>query len=139
MTGNDNSSRLTILMVENEEDTACLLEFVLQKNGYRVIHSHNGVHAKRLISTMEPPNAVLLDMALPDTNGLDLLACLRAQPHWQKTAVALLTTSAETIDMRQAALLGANDYILKPVSPTRLVTRLDRLLRDSEKKQTRVA
>ena len=135
----DKSSGLTILMVENEEDTACLLEFVLQKNGYRVIHSNNGVHTKSLISTMEPPKDVLLDTALPDTDGLDILAYLRAQPHWQKTAVALLSTGAESIDMRQAALLGANDYILKPVSPTRLATRLNRLLRDSQKRQTRVA
>jgi DNA-binding response OmpR family regulator len=139
MTRNNHSSGLTILMVENEEDTACLLEFVLQKNGYRVIHSNNGIHAKSLISTMEPPNAVLLDTALPDTNGLDILAYLRAQTNWQNTAVALLTTATENVDMRQAALLGANDSILKPVSPTRLVTRLNRLLRDSQKRQTRVA
>ena len=51
-------------------------------------HSNNRVHAKALIATMEPPNVVLLDIALPDTNGLDLLAYLRTQTHWQKTAVA---------------------------------------------------
>ncbi len=88
---------------------------------------------------MEPPNVVLLDIALPDTNGLDLLAYLRTQTHWQKTAVALLTTGADNLDMRQAALLGVDDYILKPVGPTKLAIRLNRLLRDSQKKQTRVA
>ena len=139
MTSIKGSPGLTILMVENEEVTACLLEFVLQKNGYRVIHSNNGAHAKSLISTMEPPNAVLLDTTLPDTTGLDLLAYLRAQKHWETTPVAMLTTSAESLDPGQAALLGVNDSILKPVSPTRLATRLNRLLTDSQRKQTRVA
>lgn len=139
MTSATNSSGLTILMVEDEEDTACLLEFVLQKNGYRVIHSNNGEHAKSLITTMEPPDAVLLDIFLPDATGLDLLAYLRTQEPWKKTPVAMLTADTETIDMRKAALLGANDYILKPVSPTQLAMRLNRLLMDSKDKQTRVA
>ena len=119
---------LTILMVENEEVTVCLLEFVLQKNGYRVVHSNNGEHAKRLMSTMDPPDAVLIDMILPDTTGLDLLAYLRLQAHWQTTPVAMLTTNAEHLDPREAVRLGIKDYILKPVSPTRLATRLNRLL-----------
>lgn len=134
-----SSSGLTILIVEDEEDTACLLEFVLQKNGYRVIHSNNGEHAKSLITTMAPPDAVLLDIFLPDTTGLDLLAYLRTQEPWKKTPVAMLTANTENLDMRRAALLGANDYILKPVSPTQLATRLNRLLMDSQDKQTRVA
>lgn len=116
MTRNGNSSGQTILMVENEAATACLLEFVLEKNGYRVVHSNNGVHVKALIATMEPPNLVLLDMASPDTNGLDLLAYLRTQTHWQKTAVALLTTSVDNFDMRQAALLGAPTTIFSNLS-----------------------
>jgi DNA-binding response OmpR family regulator len=139
MTSADHTSGLTILMIENEEVTACLLDFVLQKNGYRVIHSNNGAHAKKLISTMEPPNAILLETALPDTTGLDLLAYLRARKHWERTPVTMLTTGAENLDMRQAALLGANDYILKPVSPTRLAARLNQLLRDSHKNRARVA
>ena len=139
MTSNNGSPGLTILMVENEEVTVCLLEFVLQKNGYRVIHSNNGEHAKRLMSTMDPPDAVLIDMILPDTTGLDLLAYLRIQARWQTTPVAMLTTNAESLDPAQTALLGVDDYIRKPVSPTRLATRLNRLLKHSRKKQTRVA
>ena len=139
MISSTGSSGLTVLMVENEEDTACLLEFVLQKNGYRVIHSYNGDHAKRLMSAMEAPDAVLLDMALPDMSGLDLLAYLRTQEHWRNTPVAMLTTSADSLDPRQAARLGIHDSILKPVSPTRLATRLNRLLTDSRKKRPRVA
>ncbi len=136
MTDDNGSTALTILLVEDEEDTACLLEFVLQKNGYRVIHSNNGQRARSLITTMEPPDAVLLDIFLPDTTGLDLLAYLRTQERWQKTPVAMLTANSESLDMRKAALLGANDYILKPVSPTRLAMRLNRLLMDSPRTKT---
>ncbi|MCS6289490.1 MAG: response regulator [Nitrospira sp.] len=139
MTSIKGSPGLTILMVENEEVTACLLEFVLQENGYRVIHSNNGAHATRLMSAMDPPDAVLIDTILPDTTGLSLLAYLRIQAHWQTTPVAMLTTNAESLDPGQAALLGVDDYILKPVSPTRLATRLNRLLKHSGRKWTRVA
>ena len=79
----NDSSGLIILLIEHKEDTECLLEFVLRKNGYRMIHSNNGRHAKSLITTMEPPDAVLLDVRLPDTTGLDVLAHLRTQPQWR--------------------------------------------------------
>lgn len=114
MISTKGSPGLTILMVENEEDTACLLEFMLQKNGYRVIHSNNGHHAKSLMSSMDPPDAVLLDMALPDTTGLDLLAYLRTRQHWQTIPVAMLTTNAESLDPEQAALLGVTTRFSSP-------------------------
>lgn len=139
MTSTAGPSGLTILMVENEEVTVCLLEFVLQKNGYRVIHSKDGRQAKHLIATMDPPDAVLLDMALPDTTGLNLLAYLRTHTHWRTIPVVMLTASTENFDWRQAARLGVNDYILKPVSPTRLATRLNRLLTHAHRTQPRVA
>ena len=61
------SPGLTILMAENEEVTACFLEFVLQKSGDRVIRSNNGEHAKRLMSVMNHPEAVVIDTTLLDT------------------------------------------------------------------------
>lgn len=139
MTGRTNASGRIILLVEDQEDTACLLEFVLQKNGYRVIHSNTGEHARRLITTMAPPDAVLLDVHLPDISGLDLLVHLREQEQWKNIPVAMLTADTDSLDMRRAALLGANDYIVKPVSPTQLATRLNRLLRGSHTRQNRVA
>lgn len=139
MTNSRNSSDLTVLLVEDEEDTACLLKFVLEKNGYRVIHSNSGQHARSLISTMEPPDAVLLDFFLPDATGLDLLAYLRSQPEWQKTPIAILTADIENLDMRKALLLGATDCILKPVSPTRLATRLNRLLMHAPHMEARLS
>lgn len=139
MTGCPKASGQIILLVEDQEDTACLFEFVLQKNGYRVIHSNTGEHARRLITTMAPPDVVLLDVLLPDTSGFDLLVHLREQKQWKNLPVAMLTTDTDSLDRRRAALLGANDYIIKPVSPIQLATRLNRLLSGSHTRQTRVA
>lgn len=133
------SPGLTILMAENEEVTACFLEFVLQKSGDRVIRSNNGEHAKRLMSVMNHPEAVVIDTILLDTTRAGLLAYLRIQAPCQATPAAMLTTNAESLDPGQAALLGVDDHILKPVSPTRLATRWNRLVKQPRRKQTRVA
>lgn len=129
---------LTILLIEDENETSCLLEFVLQKNGYRMIRSRSGQHARSLITTIEPPEAVLLCERLPDMTGLDLLAYLRTQSLWQKIPVAMLTPHGDSPNLQKATLLGANDHLLKPVSPTRLATRLNCLLMRTSKKEARV-
>ncbi len=134
MTDYHTSPGLTVLLVKDGEDTECLLEFVLRKHGYRVIHSKSNRHARNLILSMEPPDAVLLALHLSDATGLDLLAHLRAQPHWKTVPIAMLTTQAESVDLAEAARLGAHDHILTPISPTRLVTRLNRLLLQAPKK-----
>lgn len=137
MTSADTSSGLTILMVENEEVTACLLEFVLQKNGYRVIHSNNGAHAKSLISTMEPPNAVLFDARLP-TQPVSISSPAGAETLGDNTG-------RHAHDQRREPRPGTGGtprrqrLYSQTVSPTRLATRLNRLLTDSQRKQTRVA
>lgn len=131
-------SGLTLFLIDDEDEASCLLEFVLQTNGYRIIWSHNGRRARTLIATVESPDAVLPGDCLPDMTGLDLLAFLRTQSLWQTIPVAMPTARADSPDLRRATALGANDHIVKPVSPTRLAARWNHLLMRTSQKTVRV-
>ena len=66
------------------------------------------------------PSLILLDLKLPVTKGLDVLAWLRQQPHLRGTVVLILTSSNEPSDIREAYRLGANSYLVKPTTTERL-------------------
>jgi CheY-like chemotaxis protein len=83
--------------------------------------AEDGEEAMRLIDdweagTREPPALILLDLKLPKVDGLDVLARIKAHPRFKVIAVVVLTTSAEDSDVHRAYELGANSYIVKPVS-----------------------
>lgn len=119
----------TLLMAEDEEDTASLLKFLLERAGYQVVHAPDGHHAQRLIDTMAPPSLVLLDIMLPHLSGLQLLPLIRKKPEWQKVPVVMLTADSSEHDIQQALAAGANDYMVKPFNPRELTARLSRFLK----------
>jgi len=67
------------------------------------------------------PDLVLLDINMPKQSGLDVLAWLRSQPHFKSLPVLMFTSSSRPEDMEKAQQLGADDYLLKPTNPGRLV------------------
>ncbi|APX93351.1 two-component system response regulator [Halomonas sp. 1513] len=122
-----------ILMVEDEEDIAFLIRFLLERNGYAVEHAADGRQALERLS--EPvadgdiPDLVLLDIMLPYHDGLEILERLRAQPAWQAVPVLMLTAKAREADIVRALELGAEDYVTKPFQPDELLARLRRSMR----------
>ncbi|MFC7368601.1 MULTISPECIES: response regulator [Vreelandella] len=127
------SATATILMVEDEEDIAFLLRFILERSGYRVEHAEDGKQALERIalgaSSSQVPALVLLDIMLPYHDGLEVLARLRAQPVWEDVPVLMLTAKAREADIVRALELGADDYVTKPFQPDELLARLRRFLR----------
>ncbi|MCO7247615.1 MULTISPECIES: response regulator [Halomonadaceae] len=123
----------TILMVEDEEDIAFLLRFMLERSGYQVEHAEDGRQALERITfgagSSQVPDLVLLDIMLPYHDGLEILARLRAQPAWQEVPVLMLTAKAREADIVRALELGADDYVTKPFQPDELLARLRRFLR----------
>lgn len=128
-----SSTAATILLVEDEEDIAFLLRFLLERNGYQVEHAEEGKQALERIahgtSGSQVPDLVLLDMMLPYHDGLEILARLRAQPAWEAVPVVMLTAKAREADIVRALELGADDYVTKPFQPDELLARLRRFLR----------
>ena len=131
MSEQDQMEVPTVLMVEDEEDTATLIKFVLEREGYRVVHAVDGQKAKTFIDEMDSPQLVLLDIMLPFLNGLKLVSYIRQKTGWQSVPILMLTADSSERDIQQALETGANDYMVKPFNPRELVARLQRCLRVS--------
>lgn len=111
----------TILMIEDHDDTACLVRFILERHGYTVRHAPDGRNAKRLMETSEPPDVVLLDISLPSLSGLEVLRTIRSTPEWKQIPVIMLTANGRPESIAEATTLGATEYLKKPFSPDHLL------------------
>lgn len=115
------SSVPTVLMIEDHDDTACLVRFILERNGYAVRHAPDGTNAKRLTESSEPPDLVLLDISLPSLSGFEVLRAIRSTPTWEQIPVVMLTAHGRPESMAEATTLGATEYLEKPFSPEHLL------------------
>lgn len=122
------SSGSTVLMIEDHDDTACLVRFILERNGYAVRHAPDGWNAKRLTETAEPPDLVLLDISLPALSGLEVLRAIRTAPEWQWIPVIVLSADNREETIAEATTLGATEYLKKPFSQERLMKAVELFL-----------
>src|SRR5258708_27948769 len=118
----------SVLLVEDEENLASLVRAYLEQEGYRVIPAVTGAEAVRAIET-EPVRIVVLDLNLPDMDGLEVCRQIRAR---SSVPVVMLTARDEEKDRLAGLEMGADDYIGKPFSPRELVARMKAVLRRAE-------
>jgi DNA-binding response OmpR family regulator len=119
----------TALVAEDDEQLAYILRFILEREGFEVHAAPDGRTAKELISTLQPPAIVILDVMLPHVNGYELLAQLRATASWRAVPVIMLTARSQEQDIVRGLEAGANDYMVKPFKPEELRARIRRLLK----------
>lgn len=123
---NDNTPHYsTIMLVEDDERLAALIQEYLTQQGMRVNVEHRGDTAVNRIVD-EQPDLVVLDIMLPGLDGLEV--CRRVRPDYPKP-ILMLTAKDEDIDQVVGLELGADDYVIKPVQPRVLLARLRSLLR----------
>ena len=118
----------TILLVEDEEDIATLIRTYLEKDGFRVIWAARGVEGLLALEQNEIRLAIL-DLQLPDADGLDLCRAIRDR---SRLPIVIVTARDEEIDRIVGLELGADDYVTKPFSPRELVARVRAVLRRAE-------
>lgn len=118
----------TILLVEDARDLARVMARELEASGFRVLHALDGVSALEL-HTREHPDLVILDWMLPGLDGLEVLRRLRTSA---ATPVLMLTARGEEADRVLGLEVGADDYLVKPVSLRELSARVRALLRRAE-------
>jgi two-component system phosphate regulon response regulator PhoB len=118
----------SVLVVEDEEDIRELVSYHLLKEGYQVAGVGSGEEALATAAA-QPPDLILLDLMLPDLDGLTVCQRLRSQPRTQSVPIVMLTAKGEESDIVGGLNLGANDYVTKPFSPKVLMARVRAVLR----------
>jgi DNA-binding response OmpR family regulator len=122
----------TVLVVEDDQNIADLLELYLRQAGFRVLLTADGVEALALVDRHRP-RLVVLDVGLPgEADGLELCRRLRNRPDTEGIAILMLTARDGEIDRVLGLELGADDYVTKPFSPRELVARVKAILRRTE-------
>jgi two-component system alkaline phosphatase synthesis response regulator PhoP len=117
----------TILVVDDEKDILELLQYNLQKEGYRVLTADNGKSALKLVA--QKPDLVVLDVMMPETDGWEVCRSIRKNPATAMIPVIFLTARDSEIDEVVGLELGADDYIKKPVKLRTFLARVKRALR----------
>ena len=120
-----NSNKYKILMVEDDPSIRSFVKTNLEANGYQVLTASTCAQGIMMF-TSHMPDLIILDLGLPDDDGLVLIRAVR-----QQSAVPILVLSARTMetDKVQALDLGANDYVTKPFGTAELVARIRAALR----------
>ena len=116
-----------VLVVDDDAEMRSLLAEYLGGSGFRVSLASNGGEMRRLLEA-ERPDVVLLDLMLPDEDGLALCRELRARSH---TPVIMLSARNADVDRIVGIEMGADDYLAKPFNPRELLARIKALLRRS--------
>ncbi len=112
-----------IALIEDDTDLFALVKYNLEKEGFAVVGSQTGRGALELFRR-EKPDLILLDIMLPDSDGLDICKGIRAHPELAHIPVVFLTARASETDRIVGLELGANDYIVKPFFVRELITRV---------------
>jgi two-component system alkaline phosphatase synthesis response regulator PhoP len=119
----------TVLVVEDEREIRDLLRRYLERAGHAVLSTGSGAEAVRLV-TDGSADLVVLDLGLPDVDGVEVLQVAREEG--RRTPVVVLTARSHLEDRIQGLSLGADDYVTKPFSPTELVLRVGAVLSRSQ-------
>lgn len=115
----------TLFLVEDEPDTAALVTMIMRAEGYEVLHASDGKQAQVQVDALPPPALVLLDIGLPNVNGLELLAQMRRKSTWSAVPIVMLTAAADQTQICKAVVAGASAYILKPFKRDTLIAKLE--------------
>jgi two-component system phosphate regulon response regulator PhoB len=126
-----------VLIVDDDPDIVRLVSYNLSHAGYEVQTATTGRKALELIQ-QHPPDLIVLDLMLPDVDGMEVCRSLRQQAPSRRIPIVMLTARGEEIDRVVGFELGADDYVAKPFSPRELVLRIKSILRRVGKDRTDV-
>ncbi|NCP83681.1 MAG: response regulator transcription factor [Bacteroidetes bacterium] len=118
----------TILVVDDERDLLDLIEYNLKKEGYDVLKAEDGLEGIRMAKKYKP-DLVLLDIMMPKMNGLEACEQIREDDEIKHTPIIFLTAKNDEKTEVRGLNLGADDFLTKPISTAKLVSRITAVLR----------
>lgn len=118
-----------ILVVDDESHMVRLVQFNIEKAGYCVITASNGREALEILEK-ENVDLIIVDMMMPEIDGLELCKHLKEHPKWKTYPVIMLTAKAQLTDKLSSKEVGVKTYITKPFNIKELVTAIEETLKD---------
>ena len=116
-----------ILLVEDNETNRYLIRFILEQHGYEVIEARDGTKGVEL-ALKEQPDLIIMDLQLPDINGLEATKKIRASDIDGEIPIIALTSYAMTGDREKALAAGCTGYIEKPINPEHFMAEIEKYL-----------
>lgn len=120
-----------ILIVDDEIDIIELLSYNLKKENFTVVAAMNGKEAIQIASKMKP-DIILMDVMMPEMDGIEACRQIKALPQLKNTPLIFLTARGEEFSELAGFEAGADDYIIKPIKPRVLISRLKAILRRNQ-------
>jgi two-component system alkaline phosphatase synthesis response regulator PhoP len=117
------SKKNKVLIADDEQDILDMLQYILEKEGYDVRIAKNGPEAVKVAQEFQP-KLILLDIMMPQMDGIETCRSLRELDEMKDTIIVFLTARSEEYSEIAAFESGANDYIVKPIKPRALVSRI---------------
>ena len=118
----------TIMVVDDDPDLVTLLRLMLEQKGFNVVCAYDGLQVFAGLEKQKP-NLILLDIMIPEMDGLEVLRRLKAAPETSSIPIILLSALDEDEDMLTGCKMGADHYITKPFKSAHLMKLIDHLLR----------
>ena len=107
----------TIVLVEEDSDISFVIQFMLKREGFRVVPLEDGPQTSKVIESTDPPKLVLLDTMLEHENGFQLIDQIRKTNSWHDVPIVMLTARSQEHEITRALEAGANDCVIKPHLP----------------------
>jgi two-component system alkaline phosphatase synthesis response regulator PhoP len=130
-------SKQTILVVDDEQDLLDLIEYNLKKEGFKVLKAENGEQGIQA-AYEHKPNLVLLDIMMPKMGGIEVCDHMRSDPELKHIPIIFLTARSDEKTEIEGLDKGADDFITKPISTTKLMSRIKAVLRRFDENQEQV-
>ncbi len=124
-----------ILMVDDNPDLTCILQVQLESKGYDTVQAANGRQAVD-IATTQLPDLIVMDIMMPQMNGLQAARLIRDNPKTCSIPMLASTAKMSHADTQECLESEFNDHIAKPFTATQLASRIEKLLKSSEKQHT---
>lgn len=124
-------SKQTILVVDDEQDLLDLIEYNLKKEGFGVLTSDSGEKGIDLARNLRP-DLILLDIMMPGMDGTEVCRIIKSDAELKNIPVVFLTARGDEQSEIKGLDLGADDYLFKPISTSKLISRIKAILRRSQ-------
>lgn len=115
----DFNKEITVLFIDDEENIRALVSYNLRLEGFQIFLAHDGLSGLKIAKRIYP-DLILLDVAMPGVDGLQVLSELKKNSRTKPIPVFMLTAKGMIDDIERAFDLGADDYITKPFDPHKL-------------------